>query len=648
MKYRPEIDGLRAVAVIPVILFHAEISAFTGGFVGVDVFFVISGYLITTIVLSEMEQGTFSLVNFYERRARRILPALFLVMLASFSLAWFWLTPSDMLDFSQSLVAVLTFSSNILFWRESGYWDAASEMKPLLHTWSLAVEEQYYILFPPFLMIMWRYGKNWVLGSLIFVAGISFVTAQWGAYYEPLANFYLLPTRSWEIIIGAVIAFYVMYKNPTFPISQYKLMDEILGLLGLLMIGYAIFKFDEQTPFPSFYTLIPTVGTGLIILFSSAQTMVGRLLGTKPFVAIGLISYSAYLWHQPLFVFARHRILTEPDLFTYLILASFSIIFAYLSWQYVEQPFRSKGRFDRKAIFSYSLIGSAIFMVIGLGGIITNGFDGRFENHQIELLNQKLKVNYGLSQTCDETFTLSADCQTDNSPEILIWGDSYAMHLVQGIMASNPDAKIIQMTKSVCGPFFDLAPISLPKYPATWAKDCLGFTAQIREWLKEQKTIKFAVLSSPFLQYLHPQNSLLLRNGEISPIDIELVTKEFEKTLNELKDMGITPVIFSPPPANGIDLGGCLKKAEWFGSDLNNCNFEITEMSQNTIDAYNFLKKFEDNYSVIFLDDFICTETQCLTHLDHIFIYRDPGHLSHEGSATLGEKYNFYKLITEQ
>jgi peptidoglycan/LPS O-acetylase OafA/YrhL len=178
MKYRPEIDGLRAIAVIPVILFHAGFSTFSGEFVGVDVFFVISGYLITTIILSEMEQGRFSIIGFYERRARRILPALFLVMLVSLPFAWFWLLPSDMQSFSQSLVAVSSFSSNILFWLTSGYWDTASELKPLLHTWSLAVEEQYYILFPLFLMLMWNYRKRWILGAFILIAGISLITAQ--------------------------------------------------------------------------------------------------------------------------------------------------------------------------------------------------------------------------------------------------------------------------------------------------------------------------------------------------------------------------------------------------------------------------------------------------------------------------------------
>ncbi len=217
MKYRAEIDGLRALAVIPVILFHAGFEWFSGGFVGVDVFFVISGYLITTIIISEMAEGKFSMVNFYERRARRILPALFFVMAACLPFAWLWLTPSDLKDFGQSLIAVSFFSSNMLFWLESGYFDTAAELKPLLHTWSLAVEEQYYILFPIFLMLTWRLGVKWISIILSFVFLLSLGLAVLGTQYATnpqitSGTFFLLPTRGWELLVGVFAAFYLKYK----------------------------------------------------------------------------------------------------------------------------------------------------------------------------------------------------------------------------------------------------------------------------------------------------------------------------------------------------------------------------------------------------------------------------------------------------
>ena len=199
MKYRAEIDGLRALAVVPVILFHAGFELFSGGFVGVDVFFVISGYLITTILIEDIDNNRFSIVNFYDRRARRILPALFFVMLVCIPFAWMWMLPNQMNDFAKSLVAVTLFASNILFWRESGYFDAAAEEKPLLHTWSLAVEEQYYLLFPIFLILAWRFGKNRVFWMIVLMAAISLLLSEWGWRNQTTANFYLAPTRAWEL-----------------------------------------------------------------------------------------------------------------------------------------------------------------------------------------------------------------------------------------------------------------------------------------------------------------------------------------------------------------------------------------------------------------------------------------------------------------
>ncbi|MFC1536911.1 acyltransferase family protein [Pseudomonadota bacterium] len=651
MKYRAEIDGLRAVAVMPVILFHAGFEHFSGGFIGVDVFFVISGYLITTIILSEMEQGTFSLVNFYDRRARRILPALFLIMFVSLFFSWIWLMPSDMKDFSQSLVAVSTFSSNILFWRETGYWAPVNELKPLLHTWSLAVEEQYYVLFPLFMMLMWRFRKRWILSTFMVITAISLVVSQWGAYYSPQANFFLLPTRGWELAIGASIAFYFLHrKQPIRTLLSHHSVDEVLGMAGLLMIGYAVYAFDESVPFPSVYALIPTIGTALIILFSSPQTLVGRLLGTKLLVGIGLISYSAYLWHYPLFAFARHSSLTKPDDLIFTVLAALSFPLAYLSWKYVERPFRKKGGVSRKSIFAFSATGSVVFIAIGMAGYMTDGFDNRStkSNLTLQSIEEKWKVNHGLSKSCEGSFTLSPNCRTSEEPEILVWGDSYAMHLVQGILASNPDAKIIQMTKSRCGPFFDVAPVLKSRLPTSWAKGCLEFTGKVREWLKENNTIKYAVLSSPFTQYLKKDKALLYRSGNLAGANIDLAVKEFRATLSELETMGITPIVFSPPPQNGINLGRCLARAEWTGLNLDKCNFRVDDISQNQINVYRFLETINEKYRVVRLDKLICDSSLCNTHFGPTFIYRDSQHLSHEGSAELGKKNHFYGMIVDR
>jgi peptidoglycan/LPS O-acetylase OafA/YrhL len=598
MKYQAEIDGLRAIAVISVIFFHAKVPFFSGGFVGVDVFLVISGYLITAILLAQMEQGTFSLLKFYERRARRILPVLFLVMFVSLGLAWLWLPPADMKDFAHSLVATSYFSSNILFWLESGYWDTASDLKPLLHTWTLAIEAQYYLFFPLFLLLLWRWQKRWIVGALIVTTAISFAGSQWAAYHLPGANFFLLPTRAWEIALGAVLAWIYTYSQQTInQIRAARWAREALSLAGLLLIGWAVVMFDETVPFPSAFALAPTLGTVLVIVAASPQTLVGRLLSTRLLVGIGLISYSAYLWHHPLLVFARHRSLSEPKgaLVAALIMLSFGL--AYLSWKYIEQPFRSSALIPRKTLFIAWLVGSVVLIEVGVAGHLANGFAGRLANQpsavstlepiqlnvgetmgsqymaeQMQLntaapiaIAPSKRYNYGLSAACDRTFTLAPECRTSNEPDILVWGDSFAMQVVPGILASNPDAKLIQMTMSVCGPFFDAAPISEPDFPVSWAQGCLDFTSQVREWLKNNYTIKYTVLSSPFSQYILSDARLLLRSGEIRDASLAWAIAEFQKTLAELKSLGIQPIVFSPPPDNGLDLGRCLARAEWMG-----------------------------------------------------------------------------------
>lgn len=290
MKYRPEIDGLRAVAVLPVILFHAGLGLFAGGFVGVDVFFVISGYLITTILLTEIEEDRFSLWTFYERRARRILPALFVVLLACLPFAWVWMLPEQLEAFGKSLVAVMLFGSNILFWRETGYFAPAAEEKPLLHTWSLAVEEQYYLVVPLILMVgLRRFGRNPTFWGLVILSLVSLALCEIGRRSHPSAAFYLAPTRAWELLAGSLCAFIQRHDGR-------QRRSQVLSGLGLGLICASVLAFDGQTPFPSLYALVPVLGTVLIILFATADTLAGRILTLRGFVGIGLISYSAYLW----------------------------------------------------------------------------------------------------------------------------------------------------------------------------------------------------------------------------------------------------------------------------------------------------------------------------------------------------------------
>lgn len=339
MKYRSDIDGLRALAVLPVILFHAGFTIFSGGYVGVDVFFVISGYLITGILLEDIKNGTFSIRDFYERRSRRILPALTVVMLVCIPAAQLWLTPKDLQEFYESVMAVSTFTSNILFMTQSGYFDTAAELRPLLHTWSLAVEEQYYIFFPLLLLGTWRFGVKTVVCILGLIFVLSLTLAHWGSANKPTEAYYLLLTRAWELMVGAFAAFYVAAGRPRDVNSK---TASWLALSGFAAILISVFVYTDATPFPSLYTLLPVIGAVLIILFSARDTLSFRILSLAPVVFIGQLSYSAYLWHQPLLAFAKYRSLDEPPTLLMAGVVIASLALSYITWKFVETPFRKR------------------------------------------------------------------------------------------------------------------------------------------------------------------------------------------------------------------------------------------------------------------------------------------------------------------
>jgi peptidoglycan/LPS O-acetylase OafA/YrhL len=469
LKYRPEIDGLRAVAVLPVVFFHAGFSLFGGGYAGVDVFFVISGFLITSIILDDLEKGTFSLGHFYMRRVRRILPALFIVMLACIPFVWFLFTPQHMKLFSESMIAAATFSSNILFWQQSGYFDSAAELKPLLHTWSLAVEEQYYIFFPLVLMLFWRTKKSLAVPALALALFISLGLAHWGAYNKPSASFYLLPTRGWELLFGALAAFYMRTNIPrTIP----AIYNQILSLLGLLLIILCFFVYDDSTPFPSLFTLMPVVGSVLVIMFTTPASLAYKILSHKVAVGIGLISYSFYLWHQPLFAFAKYASPVHPSLWLMSALGFLSLGLAYLSWRYVEKPFRIHGKISHRTVLTLAACFTGVFILIGSFGHFTNGFEKlylsiRLSPKQVETYSfVQYHTDYDLYEhmvddgdcvfwhksLTEDTLERINTCQDKYGPAVVVLGDSHAMNLHNIVAKSGVFPFIIGLSQGGCRP----------------------------------------------------------------------------------------------------------------------------------------------------------------------------------------------------
>lgn len=360
MNYRKEIDGLRSIAIVPVILFHAGVPGFSGGYLGVDIFFVISGFLITNILLSNLENDNFSIATFYEKRCRRILPALFFMLVITTALSTLLLSGSQFKAYSQSLFAVASFSSNILFWLDSGYFDSSAELKPLLHTWSLGVEEQYYIVAPLLLWAAFKLGRLSLYTAFLFFTFISLGLAEYMYIKDPNANFYLLPTRAWEMSIGSLAALCDRH-------FQIKSRDS-LATVGFAAAVIPLFIFNEHTPTPSLITLIPVCGVALMLLFARKQSIVGRFLSTAPLVWVGLMSYSAYLWHQPLFAFSRLTSFEEPPLYWFALMTCLTFGLAYFSWKFVEQPFRDRNIISTKSMTRFSIFGLLCCLIFGLAG----------------------------------------------------------------------------------------------------------------------------------------------------------------------------------------------------------------------------------------------------------------------------------------
>ena len=462
MDYRREIDGLRAVAVLPVILFHAGLPLFPGGFAGVDVFFVISGYLITTLILLDVEGGRFSIGRFYERRARRILPALFVVMAVTLPLAFLVMLPSQLRDLTDSAAAVAVFLSNFYFLSQVDYFAPDAELQPLLHTWSLAVEEQFYLLFPLAFVLLWRRGRGLTIAVLAIVAVLSLMLAAWAAGENPARNFFFTGTRMWELLAGALAAIGLHGR----PLRG----NGLLAGAGMAMILGAMLVFDGQTPFPSLWTLVPVVGTVLVIMFAGPGTAVARLLSWRGFVGIGLISYSAYLWHQPAFALARIYHVAEPPVWAMAALFGATLGLAWLTWAWVEQPFRRRPvplLPQRAQIFAAGGLVAVVFVAVGWLGRQTDGFEAlwcatwpqhaRIMDVIAEAQTAKVPQDDGACRFNVEVLDVVVaarleDCFARYGAGVAVLGDSHAIDLFNIVAARGDRPFVAGFTKPSCRP----------------------------------------------------------------------------------------------------------------------------------------------------------------------------------------------------
>ncbi|HEY7885189.1 MAG TPA: acyltransferase [Cellvibrionaceae bacterium] len=458
LAYRPEIDGLRAIAVLAVIIYHLDIilgdvKLLKGGFLGVDIFFVISGYLITTIIMSEYHspQG-FSLVNFYERRARRLLPALFTVILVSLPVAWYLLLPSQLEDFAKSVLSTLAFGSNF-YWHFSlqEYGAESAQLKPFLHTWTLAVEEQYYIFFPLILLAIYKCWKSQTVVILLVLLLLSLLFAEYMTPVDHSFSFYMLPTRFWELLAGGLLASIHYYRPRE---ENENLLNKIMPVLGLVLIVYSMFFVGFESNHPGFITLLPVVGAALIIWFSSKDELVTKVLSSKLFVGVGLISYALYLWHYPIFAFGRVIDSTPTwHVKTQWLLLTF--IFSFASYVLIERPFRNRKVIKIKVFLLAATLSATIILSAALGLVHAESSD---QLQEVDFRAEKLKRfdwdgDYEVCHPAKEGGFDHRGCNiAGDKKNILVVGDSMAPDAARIVGNNFPNHRYILSNCGGCVP----------------------------------------------------------------------------------------------------------------------------------------------------------------------------------------------------
>lgn len=636
-EIRNDIQFLRALAVILVLFYHAKIPSFDLGYLGVDIFFVISGFLITNLILKDIDKGQFSLAEFFMRRARRLFPAAALVVFFTTIASAFLLSGSEFKDYIFQSIGSLTFTANLFLIPQAHYFGGFAGLKPLLHMWTLGIEAQFYLVLPFLLLFIPR--KYLLLTTMVFIA-ISFVACLELMEIRPNWAFYLMPTRAWEFGIGALA-------------SLIHLSGKSQKIFSWVGIGAMAVLFLIFTP------LIPLSGShpgwpALMVCMLTFVVILGRLQFFNsplalPALKIGDISYSLYLVHWPLFAFLNNAYLaTEIPLWIRVTALVISLFGAMLLYILVEVPFR------RLSFSHYQLYWKryALFSIVAflLPVIIFPFLRGNLDYAELR------RVNFGISKECATqtgAFNPAPACQTSENPRILVWGDSYAMHLVPGIIEKFED--VAQATRSACGPFLGLAPLMSPSMPETWSKECIDFNDSVIAYIEQTPSIEIVILSSPFMFHASRENRGLERSSEgYSAVSMGPVTatNAMARTVEKIQAAGKKMVLVSAPPGNGYDAGVCVERDQTGKVILGGykgCPMSLAAYEKKDAEVEEFFKALqnEKNVSVIKLSDFLCEGDVCKTEINGNPVYRDGGHLTYYSSIYLTTQTRFGTVLLE-
>ncbi|MDI1253495.1 acyltransferase family protein [Thermomonas sp.] len=631
-KFRPDIQALRGVAIVLVLLYHAQIGGLSAGYLGVDIFFVISGYLITGLIGNGIDRGDFRLSEFYLRRVKRLLPAA-LVVLTAVTLAtpWFLLS-SEATNYLYILLGSLTFSANIALWLQNGYFEQAAHLKPLLHMWSLAIEEQYYLFWPSLLLFTPR--RYWLAGvSILTAASLLLCLAYVNS--KPGATFYLLPTRAWELGVGSIAALIPLGRMSTMTVRG--LFWPALAAL-LVVPTFVVIKLH-----PGPYALVVCISTAILILRCHPVLNGGALVAVLAF--LGNISYSLYLVHWPLIAFANSAYVSGVPSSIRAALLLMAIALAVLMYRFVENPLHRYEGMAWNRIFL-----SAATATFGLALLAVG--TARFSRTELDFKVLR-RPNPGLLD-CDQrhTFDHPEKCSTSKSPTLMIWGDSYAEHLVLGIDATTKQG-IVQATRSACGPYLGMAQLRFPDLEWPWAKDCIAFNDSVLGYLRSNPSIETVVLASDFKTYWDDTNSdvrrILFRNGGRffeRPRSIDATMVSLLTTITAVRKLDRKVVLVAPPPASNYDIGECVEREQSGrifvlpSTATEKCALDRNSYLLASADQRDFFQKLK-NFSeieVVNIDQVLCSESSCATTIEGIAVYGFHNHLSVDGSIALAKK----------
>jgi peptidoglycan/LPS O-acetylase OafA/YrhL len=643
MKYRLEIDGLRAIAVLAVFLFHLEIKGFSGGFVGVDVFFVISGYLITGVLQKDLDRDSFSIIGFYDRRVRRIFPALYLILLVTFAVAYLVFMTNEFQAFCKSLVSSLLFYSNFHFWSEAGYFDVTSELKPLLHTWSLSIEEQFYIFFPTFLYLIHRYFPKYKSALIAGCFWISFVGCILLTRKNDLVAFYFSPVRAWELLLGAMLAI------GAFPLIKHKMVKQIGSVAGLLLVMYSIFRFSAKTPFPGYRALIPCVGTALLIHCTGNRqvlTWMDRLLSLQPMTWIGKISYSLYLWHWPAIVFTKHVIQHKIRWTDQLWIVVITFVGAYLSWRYVEQPFRAReGRFkDFRSMFKFLGVVTVFLLLLSVaGGFLTDGFPHRFSPAVLRYANGSTDRNPDRARCHEmsiERVRSNDLCvigvQNNKAPDFIVWGDSFAEAMMPAIKEMAEKKKVYGLfaSASACAPILDVE-----RKIKGVQLECNKFNHAMIGVIRNLKIKNVLLISQWDMEdyYLtnnnQAQSDFIKKSKKYDFEQVKIFYSGFDKTLSELHNVDSQTWIFQMIPRPGYYVPIQLSKYERSGFDRKELEIKRSKFDEERLTINEVLDSLAKKHSFQVIDpSSILCPNNCIVEMNGYALYYDKKHLSGYGA----------------